>query len=195
MNVTNMSWNHSKLIYNSQINDSRCQLWSWYMLTSRQPLIRRTNTSLSCCPVWTCLISQQSKLNYKYSIHHTRTRVTFVLLLTIRFDYKNTWKSHYSMNCHWKWHQRSRKIIGIHLYVPSVTRNWRVTKWNIIHMWQVNTWMVLRWSIMRLDSTSVHVARSAIYNSHSTRRTIDCQCTSTMDLIITSYLSWNSSYW
>ena len=31
------------------------------------------------------------------------------------------------------------------------------------------------------------VARSTIYNSHSIRRTIDYQCTSTMDLTMTSH--------
>ena len=30
MNVTNMSWNHSKLIFDSQINNSKCQLQSLF---------------------------------------------------------------------------------------------------------------------------------------------------------------------
>ena len=72
MNVTNMSWNHNKLIYDSQINDSKCQLQLWCMPTLSQTLIRRTNTNPSCCPVWPCLKSPQSKLNCKYSIHHMR---------------------------------------------------------------------------------------------------------------------------
>ena len=83
MNVTNMSWNHNKLIYDSPINDSKCQLQSWYIPTSSQPLMRRTDTSLSCCPVWLCLVSQQSTLNCKYSIHHTNKRATFILSWTI----------------------------------------------------------------------------------------------------------------
>ena len=97
------------------------------------------------------------------------------------------------MRCHWKWHRRSIKMIRLPLCVTSVTRNWRVTRWDIMHMCQANTQMVLRWSIMRPDNTFSPVVRSAIYNSHSTRRTIDYQCTSTMDLIMISHSSWNSS--
>ena len=78
MNVTNMSWNYNKFIYNSQINDSKCQLQSFCMPTSSQPIMRRTNTNLSYYPVWPCLESQQFKLNCKYSIHHTRKRKIFV---------------------------------------------------------------------------------------------------------------------
>ena len=63
-----------------------------------------------------------------------------------------------------------------------------------MHMWQANTRMVLRWSITRLDSTFVPVARSATYNSRLTRRTIDWQCTSTMDLTTISHSSWYSSH-
>ena len=135
MNVTNMSWNHIKLIYDSQINDPRSQLQSRCMPTLSQPLMRRTNTSLSCCPVWPCLESPQSTHNCKYSIHHLRKRVIFVLSWTIWFNYKRVWRDTYSMRCYWKWHRRSRKIIGLHLYIPSVTRNWRVTRWDIMHMW------------------------------------------------------------
>ena len=39
------------------------------------------------------------------------------------------------------------------------------------------------------DNTFTFLARSAIYNSHSTRRTIDYQCPSTIDLIMTSHSS------
>ena len=35
MDMTNMRLNHSKLIYDSQINDSKCQLQSLCMPTSR----------------------------------------------------------------------------------------------------------------------------------------------------------------
>ena len=123
MNMTNMNWNNNKLIYNSQINDLKCQFQSLCMSTLSQPLMRRTDTSLSYCSVWLCLISQQSTLNYKYSIHHTRTRAIFVLSWTIWFNYKRVWRDICSVNCHLKWHRRSRKIIGLHLYVHSVTRN------------------------------------------------------------------------
>ena len=187
MNVTNMSWNHSKLIFDSQINNSKCQLQSLCIPTLSQPLMRRPDTNLSWCPVWLCLESLQSKLNSKYSIHHTRTRAIFILLWTIWFNYKRVWRDTYSMRCHWNWHRRSIKIIGLHLYVHSVISNWRVTRWDIMHMWQANTRIVLRWSIMRLDNTFIPVARSAIYNYHSTRRTIDCQCISTMDIIMISH--------
>ena len=37
MNVPNMSWNHSKFIYDSQINDSKCQLQSLCMPAFSQP--------------------------------------------------------------------------------------------------------------------------------------------------------------
>ena len=37
------------------------------------------------------------------------------------------------------------------------------------------------------DNTFTPVARSAIYNSHSTRRTTDCQCISTMNLTMISH--------
>ena len=47
----------------------------------------------------------------------------------------------------------------------------------------------VRRSIMRMDNTFAPVAISAIYNSHSTRRTTDCQCTSTMDLTTISHSS------
>ena len=39
MNVTNMSWNHSKLNYDSQINNSKCQLQSLCIPTLSQPLM------------------------------------------------------------------------------------------------------------------------------------------------------------
>ena len=141
----------------------------------------------SYCPFWLCHESQQSKLNCKYSMHHTKKRTIFILSWTIWFNYKRVWRDIYSKNCYWKWHQRSRDIIGLPLYVHSVTRNWRVTRWDIMHMCQTNTRMVLRWSITRLDNTFSPVVPSAIYNSQSTRRTIDCQCTSTRDLTITSH--------
>ena len=184
-----MSWNHSKLIYDSQINDSKCQLWSCCMPALSHPLMRRTNTSLSCCSVWPCLESQQSKLNCKYSIHHTRTRAIFVLSWTIWFNYKRVWRDIYSVRCHWSAHLRLRMTISAQSIVPSVTRNWRTTRWDIMHMWLENTWMVLTWSITRLDNTFTPVARSATCNYRSTRRTIDCQYTSTMDFITTSHSS------
>ena len=123
MNVTNMNWNHSKLVYNSQINGSKYQLQSWYMSTSSQPLMKRTNTNPSCYPVWLSLVSQQFKLNYKCFMHHTRTRTIFVFSWTIWFNYKRVWRDTYSMRYHWKWHRRSIKIIGLHLCVHFVTRN------------------------------------------------------------------------
>ena len=95
----------------------------WCIPTSSQPLKRRTNTSPSCCPVWPCFVSPQSELNYKYYVHHTKKRTIFVLLWTIWFNYKRVWRDTYSMRCHWKWHRRSRKIIGLSLCVHSVTRN------------------------------------------------------------------------
>ena len=83
MDMINMNWNHSKLIYDSQINDSKCQFQSLCILTSSQPLMRRANTIPSCDPVWLCLVSQQSKLNYKYSMLNTKKRAIFVLSWTI----------------------------------------------------------------------------------------------------------------
>ena len=85
------------------------------------PLMRRTNTNPSCCPVWPCLVSQQSKFNSKYSMHHTKKRTTFVFSWTTWFKCKRVWRDTYSMRCHWKWHRRSRKIIGLHQCIHSVT--------------------------------------------------------------------------
>ena len=123
MNMTNMNWNYNKLIYDSQINNSKCQFQSLCMLTLSQPLMRRTNTSPSYCPLWLCLVSQQSKLNCKYSMNHAKKRATFIFSWTIWFNYKRVWRDICSMNYHLKWHRRLRKIIGLHLCVPSVTRN------------------------------------------------------------------------
>ena len=197
MIMINMSYRVKKLVCDSQINDSRCQLQSLCIPTLSQPLTRRTNTSLSCYHVWPRLVSLPSILNCKCSMNHTRKRVTFILSWTFWFDYKRVWKDTCSMSCHWSARPRSKMTISAQSIVHSVARVLRgkYGKWDIMHMWLVSTQMVLRWSITRLDNTFVLVARSAIYNSHSTRRSIDCQCISTMDLIMTSHSSWNSSHW
>ena len=75
--VISASSREKRRVCDSQINDSRCQLQSSCMPTSNQPLMTRTDTSPSYCPLWSCLVSLQSKLNSKCFIHHMRKRGTF----------------------------------------------------------------------------------------------------------------------
>ena len=65
-------------------------------------------------------------------------------------------------------------------------------KWDIMHMWQVNTRQGReRYATSKLGSTFVPVAPNATCNSRSTRRTIVYQSTSTMDRTMISHSSWS----
>ena len=86
---------------------------------------------LSCLAV-SRIPTIQTHLQVFHAPHEAR--VTFVLSWTIWFNYKRVRRNICSMRCHWKWHRRSIKIIGLHLCVRSITRNWRVTRWDIMHM-------------------------------------------------------------
>ena len=191
MIVINTSYRVRRLGCDLQINDSKCQHRSWCTLTTSQPLITRIDTSRSCCPVWTCHTFQPTRRNWGFSTHHTRKKAIFVLSWTICFDCKKTWRSISSMNFPSRTLPKSREIISLCLCVHPAARNWRKTRWNISHMWQVSIRMPLRPVSSRLDSISAPVIPNEISNSRSTRRTIDCQCISTMDRTTTSHSSWN----
>ena len=61
---------------------------------------------------------------------------------------------------------------------------------DITHMWQMNTPQgIERYASSKPSSTSAPVAPNAISNYRSTRRTIVCQCTFTMDRTMISHSS------
>ena len=151
------------------------------MLTSSQPLTTRTDTSRPCYPVWPCLALQPLIPNFESFMHHTKAKKSFVLSWSMWFNCKRVWKHISSMNCHWRAHRRSKRTFVQQPCVPSATRNSRTTRWDIMHMWQVNTPQGMeRYAASKPGSTSAPVVPSAIYNLPSIRRTIDYQSTSTM---------------
>ena len=161
-----------RLGYDSPTSDTKCQHRSSCTLTSSQPLIR----------------------SYESFMHHTRAKNTFVLSWSISYSCTRVWKRISSMNCHWRAHRRSRRTFVQQPCVHSVMWNWRTTRYDIMHMWQVNTPQGMeRYVTSKLDSTSAPVVPSAIYNLPSIRRTIDYQSTSTMGRTTISHSSWSSS--
>ena len=70
----------------SPTNDTKCQHRSSCTLTSSQPLMTRTITSPSYCPVWPCYASLPFIPNCESSIHHTRAKKIFVLSWTISYN-------------------------------------------------------------------------------------------------------------
>ena len=167
MIVINMSYRVKKLVCDSQINDSRCQLQSLCIPTLSQPLTRRTDTSLSCYHVWPCLVSLPSTLNCKCSMNHTRKRVTFILSWTFWFDYKRVWRDTCSMSCHWSARPRSKMTISAQSIVHSVARvcegstesetsctcGWWVLKW----CWgeALQGWTIHLYLLQKVQSTTL----------------------------------------
>ena len=67
----------------SPTSDTKCQHRSSCTPTSSQPLTTRTDTSPSCCPVWSCHAFQPSRLTFRSSMHHTRAKKIFALSWSI----------------------------------------------------------------------------------------------------------------
>ena len=143
---------------------------------------------LSCLAV-SCIPAIDTQLRVFHAPHESEEDLRPFMEYLVQL-HKRVWKGISSMRYHWRAHRRSRRTFVQQPCVPSATRNWRTTRYDITHMWQVNTPQEReRYATSKPVSTFAPVVPNAISNSRS-RRTIDCQSTSTMAHTMISRSSW-----
>ena len=173
-----------RLGWDSPTNDMKCQHRSSCTLTLSRPLTTRTRHKpimLSCLAVSRIpAIDNQLRV---FHAPHMRAKRIFALLWTISHNCRARVKEYLfdelptrELSEYREGHFRATTVCPF-----SVTRNWKTTRYDITHMWQVNTHHREGRDMpaSMLDSTFAPVVPSVISNSPSTRRTIVYPYTST----------------